>query len=138
MTATPRTFTDHDVAVAIHHKHDVDTDFAAEAVETYITQIEDIDGREIDRDTITEDDVDFIITAFASAQRAGDFGIRQLDDVADAADAVAAAKAALEDAEYARNQAVKRALAHGARVVDVTGAAGVSRARIDQIRRGTR
>ncbi|MBP2333276.1 hypothetical protein [Corynebacterium freneyi] len=130
--------TAHAIAVAIHHKHGVDTVFAAEAVETYITQIESVDGREIDRDAITEDDADFITGAFASAQRAGDFGTRELDDVANAADAVAAAKTALEDAEHTRNQAVKRALAHGARVVDVTAAAGVTRARIDQIRQGRR
>ena len=74
MPTTPRTFTDHDVAVAIHHKYGVATDFAADAVETYITQIESLDGREIDRDSIAEDDADFIIAAFASAQRAGDFG----------------------------------------------------------------
>ena len=83
MPTTPRTFTDHDVAVAIHHKYGVDTDFAAEAVETYIAQIEDVDGREIDRDAIAEDDADFIIGAFASAQRAGDFGTLELGDVAD-------------------------------------------------------
>lgn len=77
------TFTDHDIAVAIHHKHDVDTVFAAEAVETYITQIENIDGREINRDNITEDDADFIIAAFAGAQRAGDFGTRELVVAAD-------------------------------------------------------
>lgn len=74
MSVTPRTFTNHDIAVSIHHKHCIDTDFAAEAVETYITQIESLDGREIDRDAITEGDADFIIAAFASAQRAGDFG----------------------------------------------------------------
>lgn len=128
----------HDIATTIHHKHGVDLDFAAEAVETYITQAEDADGRDIDREEILDDDADFIIAAFASAQRAGDFGTRELDTVADAAEAVAAAKTALEDAEYTRNQAVKRALARGARVVDVTTAAGVTRARIDQIRRGTR
>lgn len=74
MSSTPRTFTDHDIAVSIHHKHCIDTDFSAEAVETYITQMEEIDGREIDRNAIPEGDVDFIIAAFASAQRAGDFG----------------------------------------------------------------
>lgn len=132
------TTTAHTIAAAIHHKHGVDIDFAAEAVETYIAQVEDVDGREIDREEILDDDADFIITAFASAQRAGDFGTRELDDVADAADAVAAAKTALEDAEHTRNRAVKRALAHGARVVDVTAAAGVTRARIDQIRQGRR
>lgn len=138
MTTTPRTFTDHDVAVAIHHKHGVDTDFAAEAVETYITQIEQVDGREIDRNAITEEDVDFIIAAFASAQRAGDFGTRELNDVADAARASDDAEAAAHDAMVARDRAIRHALARGARVVDVMFASGVSRARIDQIRKGGR
>ena len=138
MTTIHRTFTDHDVAVAIHHKHGVDTDFAAEAVETYITQIEDIDGREIDRDAITEDDADFIIGAFASAQRAGDFGTHELDDVADAARASDEAEAEARAAMADRDRAIRHALARGARVVDVIAAAGVTRSRIDQIRKGTR
>lgn len=132
------TFTAHDVAVAIHHKHDVDTVFAADAVETYIAQIEDTDGREVDRDAIAEDDADFIIGAFASAQRAGDFGARELDDVADAARASDDAEAAAHDAMVARDRAIRHALARGARVVDVMAASGVSRARIDQIRKGGR
>ena len=138
MTTTPRTFTDHDVAVAIHHKHGVTLDFAAEAVETYITQIEDIDGREIDRDEILDDDADFITDAFASAQRAGDFGARELESVAYAAQSVEDADRVLRDAQATRDRAIRNALAHGARVVDVMAAAGVTRARIDQIRRGTR
>ena len=132
------TTTAHDLAAAIHHKHGVDFAFAAEAVETYITQIEDVDGREIDRDVITQDDADFIAGAFASAQRAGDFGTRELDDVADAARASDEAEAAAHDAMVARDRAIRHALARGARVVDVMAASGVSRARIDQIRKGGR
>ena len=129
------TETTHDIAAAIHHKYSVDTDFAAEAVETYITQIEEIDGREIDRDTIAGDYADFIITAFASSQRAGDFGTRELDDVADATRASDEAEAASRAAMAARDQAIRHALAHGARVVDVMAASGVTRSRIDQIRK---
>ena len=132
------TTTAHTLATAIHHKHGVDFDFATEAVETYITQVEDVDGREIDRDDIPEDDVDFITTAFASAQRAGDFGTRQLDDVAQAAQAVDTAQSTLDQAMSDRDRAIRHALAHGARVVDVVAAAGVTRARIDQIRKGGR
>ena len=47
MTTSTRTFTDHDVAVAIHHKHGVDDDFATEAVETCISQIEEVGGLEL-------------------------------------------------------------------------------------------
>ncbi|KGF17351.1 hypothetical protein [Corynebacterium freneyi] len=132
------TTTAHDIAATIHHKHGVTFDFAAEAVETYIAQVEDVDGRDIDREEILDDDAEFIITVFASAQRAGDFGIRQLDDVADAADAVDVAQATLDQAMADRDRAIRHALAHGARVTDVVAAAGVTRARIDQIRQGRR
>ena len=132
------TTTAHDLATRISARHGVDGDFAADVVETYISQVEEIDGREIDRDAITEDDADFIIGAFASAQRAGDFGTRELDDVADAARASDEAEAAAHDAMVARDRAIRHALARGARVVDVMAASGVSRARIDQIRKGGR
>lgn len=132
------TTTAHDLATRISARHGVDDDFAAEAVETYLAQVEDIDGREIDRDAITGDDADFIIAAFASAQRAGDFGTRELDDVAGAARASDEAEAAAHDAMVARDRAIRHALARGARVVDVMAASGVSRARIDQIRQGRR
>lgn len=130
--------TANDLATRIAARHGVDVDFAAEAVETYIAQIEEIDDREIDRDDITEDDADFIAGAFASAQRAGDFGIRELDDVADAARASDEAEAAAHDAMAARDRAIRHALARGTRVVDVMAAAGVTRARIEQIRKGGR
>ena len=71
-------------------------------------------------------------------KRAGDFGTRELDDVADAARASDEAEAAAHDSMVARDRAIRHALAHGARVVDVMAAAGVSRARIDQIRKGGR
>ena len=132
------TTTAHTLATRISARHGVDTAFAAEAVETYIAQIEDVDGREIDRDAITEDDADFIIAAFASAQRAGDFGTRELDDVADATRASDDAESAAHTAMVARDRAIRHALARGARVVDVMSASGVSRARIDQIRKGGR
>ena len=129
------TTTAHDLAAAIHHKHGVTIDFDTETVETYIDRMEDVDDREIDRDNIPEDDADFITGAFASAQRHGDLGTRQLDDVADAAWAVDQAQDSLDQARGDRDRAILRALAHGARVVDVMAAAGVTRARIDQIRK---
>lgn len=132
------TTTAHDIATQIATHRGVDIDFAAEAVETYIAQLEDTDGREIDRDAIPHYTADFIIGAFASAQRVGDLGTRELDDVADAARASDEAEAAAHDAMVARDRAIRHALARGARVVDVMAAAGVTRARIEQIRKGGR
>ena len=130
--------TAHDLATQIATRHGVDFDFAAEAVETYLAQLEEIDGRGIDHGDITEDVANFIAGAFASAQRAGDFGVRELDDVANAAGASDAAEAAAHDAMVARDRAIRHALARGARVVDVMDAAGVTRARIEQIRKAGR
>lgn len=132
------TTTTNDLAARISGRHGVDIGFAAEAVETYIDQLEDTDGREIDRDAIPHYTADFIIGAFASARRVGDFGVRELDDVADAARASDEAEAAAHDAMAARDRAIRHALARGARVVDVMNAAGVTRARIEQIRKGRR
>lgn len=132
------TTTAHDIATQITTRHGVDFDFAAGAVETYLVQMEDVDDREIDRGAIAQDDADFIVGAFASAQRAGDFGVRELDDVADAARASDETEAAAHDAMAARDRAIRHALARGARVVDVMAAAGVTRARIEQIRKGGR
>ena len=129
------TTTAHALAARISDLHGVDFDFAVEAVETYIARMEDIDATFFSRDDITQDDADFIAGAFASAQRAGDFGVRELDDVADAARASNEAETAAHDAMIARDRAIRHALARGARVVDVMAAAGVTRSRIDQIRK---
>ena len=130
--------TANDLAARIATRHSVDIGFALEVVEGHIDLTKNVDGREIDRDDITQDDADFIARVFASVQRDGNFGVRELDAVADAARASDEAEAAAHDAMVARDRAIRHALARGARVVDVMAAAGVTRARIEQIRKGTR
>ena len=128
----------HELVAQISDRHGVDIDFAAETVETYIVRMEDVDDHDIDRDAIAEDDADFIANAFASAQRHGNFGTPELDVVADAARISDEAEAAAHEAMAARDRVIRHALARGARVVDVMAAAGVTRARIEQIRKGGR
>lgn len=127
------TITAHDLATQIANRHGVSFDFALEFVEVNICHTES--PVEIDPDAIDEDYADFIAGAFASAQRAGDFGVPELDVVADAAGASDEAEVAAHYAMAARDLAIRHALARGARIVDVMAAAGVSRARIDQIRK---
>lgn len=45
---------------------------AEAAAETYLAQMEEIDGRTIDPDEINEDDAAFLAGAIASAHEAGD------------------------------------------------------------------
>lgn len=125
----------HDIAAATHHRYNVDFDFAAETVEEYIARMEEVDGRIIDRAAIAENDADLIIGTIISDQRRGEFGAPELDAVADAADTIDQAQDAIDQARSARDRAIRRAIARGARVVDVMTAARVTRARIDQIRK---
>ena len=47
---------------------------AESAAETYLAQMEAIDGRTIDPDEISEDDAAFLAAAITSAYAAGDLG----------------------------------------------------------------
>ena len=62
MTATAR-----DIATTVHDEHGVTPDFAAAVVEYYISTIENLDGRAIDRDAIDDLDAGFIQMALAAA-----------------------------------------------------------------------
>lgn len=111
------------------------TDEAAEdTLEEYARQLEALEGREIDRDNINDDDADFLTESVARAQRAGDLGQRELQLVEETLPEVERAQALLADAESHRNDAIKAALDAGARVKDVAAAAGLSRQRVEQIR----
>lgn len=111
------------------------TDHAAEsALETYITQIEALEARNIDRDDISDDDADFLIESVAQAQRAGDLGQVKLAALEELMPAVHAAQDTLESMEQQRNTAIREALAAGARIKDVAEATGLSRQRIEQIK----
>ena len=111
------------------------TDEAAEgALEEYARQLEALEGRQIDRDDIDDDDADFLAESVARAQRAGDLGQRELSRVEETLPEVERAQAILADAEAHRNDAIKAALNAGARVKDVAAAAGLSRQRVEQIR----
>ena len=131
-TMTPAT-TAHDLATSIHRLYDVTLDFAVETVEAYVTRMEDVDDHQIDRDAIPGDEADFIKAAFANAQRHGNFGDRELDAVADAADAFNGARGDRDLERDDRDRAIRRALAHGARVSTVAAFAGVSYAYAAQV-----
>ena len=125
MTTTTTT-TAHDLATSIHHLYDVTRAFAAKTVEEYLTRMEDVDDHQIDRNAIPADDVAFIKSTFANQQRHGNFGARELDAVADAAEAFNLKRGNRDQERYDRECAIRRALAAGAGVSAVAGVAGVS------------
>ena len=112
------------------------TDEAAEAaLDTYRQQIEALESRTIDPDDISDDDAGFLTDAVRAAQRSGDLGERELAGLEEAVAQRTRAADDLATAEQLRDAAIRAALDAGARVKDVMSATGLSRARVDQIRR---
>lgn len=120
-----KTFTAHDVSLAAARNHDMDYHAAADAVETYITQIEGIDGRAIDRESIPEEDVDFVLESIRRAQ--DDTTVAPLDLVAEAAEKVAKAEDALAVAREERNRAIIAAVDAGAPIRQISIAGHIAR-----------
>ena len=111
---------------------------AADAAGTYISQLEALESREIDRDHISITDADFILEACRQAQRAGDLGERELAALEDHATRVGHAQNTLLVESAQRDRAIVAAIRAGARIKDVMSATGLTRSRIYQIREGAR
>lgn len=109
---------------------------ARHILDDYITQIEEIDNRTIDRDAITSEDADYLVEAIRQAQRAGDLGTRQLAALEEQTQRVQDAHDHLADEVSERDLMIRAALAHGARVKDIMAVTGLSRQRLNQITRG--
>ena len=122
------------LAIRAAAKLDLTDEAAEDALEIYISQIEALESREIDRDGISDDDAAFLMESMVQAQRAGDLGQRQLAELEELMPDVRAAQDTLETMEQQRNKAIKAALFAGARVKDVAAASGLSRQRVEQIR----
>lgn len=106
------------------------------ALDTYIEQIEQLEGRDIDRDDITDEDEEFLTESIRAAIHNGEMGgqeVEQLSDIAaqyrDAEDALAEARADLDRAIIAATNA-------GARQVDIAQITGLSVATIRRITNG--
>ena len=122
------------LAIRAAAKLDLTDQAAEDALEIYISQIEALESREIDRDDISDDDAGFLMESMVQAQRSGGLGQAQLAALEELMPDVRAAQDTLETMEQQRNKAIKAALAAGARVKDVAAASGLSRQRVEQIK----
>ena len=126
------------LANRISAKLGITLDAATSAAEEYLTQIEALEQRVIDRDDILPDDATFVEEAVYRAQRAGDMGHREEALLEEALAAYEKAEQDLETAQQIRDDAIRAALAAGSKVANLVRQTGLSRARIEQIRNHTR
>lgn len=124
-----------ELAVEAAKKLDIDQDAALDIAEHYLQQMEAEDGKEIDREQIPADDVEFLLVAMWNAKKAGDLGGRELQALEECMVAVDNARGALDAAISERNTQIVVALRRGARVNDICEIAGLTRQAINNIKR---
>lgn len=128
------TLTDVDrLAETLHHMLDMDEDAARGVLREYIRQIEELDGRDLDEDALSEEDAEFLIKAVKSARLAGDLGQRELAELEDIASEWRDAHDMAEALRDQRDRAICAALDAGAAAGTVARAAGVSRSLVVRI-----
>lgn len=118
--------------------HDVDETTAGDLLETYLGQMEQVDGREIDRDEIPADDVDFVLEAIKQAHSAGDLGHQELAAVEETALAYDDATHEMETARQLRDRAIIAAKQAGAPIKEIAAAAGITRQAVDYVIKNAR
>lgn len=123
----------HRLAETLHYMLDMDTDAAEDALRTYISQLEELEGRDIDEDELNEDDADFLIGAVKSARNAGDLGQKQLAALEEAAADYQDAADTADTLRGERDKAIRAAIAAGASQASVARAAGVSKQAISKM-----
>ena len=131
-TTTLRTLAD-----TLHYLFDMDTSAARDTLRTYITQMEESDGRPIDEDEITRTDADFLIGCVKSARAAGELCEGELAEVEKTAADYQDVQEEADTLRELRDKAIVTAVSAGASKADVARAAGISKQAVAKIvRRG--
>lgn len=122
----------------ISAKLNITCEAARGAAESYLHQYEALEQRDIDRDDISPDVATLIEEDVYRAQRAGDMGHREEALLDEAMADYRRAEESIEAATQRRDEAIRTALAAGSKVANVIEKTGLSRGRIDQIRKRAR
>lgn len=123
-----------DLARTASDRLDMSIHAAEDALRIYTQQLETLESRSIDEDDIAPEDAEFLLGCLEAGQQAQQ-GDRRLDDVIDAARALADHDQEREHLIHMRDKAIIAAMDAGVPRQAIADAAGVSRNRIQQIKR---
>lgn len=121
-----------ELATAAAERFDLDIDAAESALRTYISQLETLEGRDIDEDEIGEEDAEFLLGCVETIRDTPATDAR-LDAVIDAVRDLDEHDQQREHYIQARDAAIRKAASEGAQRQRIADAAGMSRGRIQQI-----
>lgn len=125
-----------DIARAAEENLGVDYRAALHSAREYLRQIETYDGQEYDEDELDTDVAEFILGSIQAGLATE--GVTELDEVAAAAGNVSQAERSLDEARRELHKAILFAADAGQTRPNISDAAHVSVARVDQILRDLR
>lgn len=115
-------------------RFDITTDSAEQTAENYLTQIEQVDGKTIDRDNISNEDADSVADAIDAGMGSSTTDIQLADQLIELSEQIRDRQSELEELTYQRNELVNRLLDRANSVKDICEWSGLSRARIYAIK----
>lgn len=126
------------LANRISAKLGITTEAAETAAEEHLQQIEALDQRIIDREDIDPETAVSVEDSVYRDQRAGEMGHREEALLDEALTAYRKAEQDLLAAQQQRDDAIRAALDAGSKMANLVRQTGLSRARIEQIKKFTR
>ena len=109
-------------------------DSAQQTAENYLTQIEQVDGKTIDRDNISNEDAESVADAFDAGMGTSTADSQLADQLIELSEQIRYRQSELEELTYQRNELVNRLLDRANSVKDICEWSGLSRARIYAIK----
>ena len=125
-----------DITITLATDTGITTTAIETALDTYIEQIEQLEGRDIDRDDITDEDEEFLTESIRAAIHNGEMGGQEVDQLSDIAAQYRDAEDDLAEARADLDRAIVAATNAGARQVDIAQLTGLSVATIRRITNG--
>lgn len=115
-------------------RFDITEDSAQQTAETYLAQIEQVDGKTIDRDNISPEDAEAVADAFDAGMGSSTTDSQLADQLIELSEQIRYRQSELDELTEQRNELVNRLLDRANSVKDICEWSGLSRARIYAIK----
>ena len=122
------------LAERLAERFDTTVDSTEQLADIYLTQIEQVDNKTIDREDISPEDAEAVATAMQAGMDSSVTDDNLADDLVDISERIRDLQDELDDLTDQRNQLVNRLLDRANSVRDICEWSGLSRARVYAIK----
>ncbi|KAA8815704.1 hypothetical protein CSQ85_12305 [Bifidobacterium rousetti] len=123
-----------ELAEQLAERFDTTVDGTEQLADIYLTQIEQVDGKTIDRDDISQEDAEAVATAMQAGMDSSVADDNLAGDLVDISERIRDLQDELDDLTERRNRLVNRLLDRANSVRDICEWSGLSRARVYAIK----